>query len=130
MTEKKWLENIIFCHFLAIGFHSLSFLGSMFVICFLFFEEVVAGQPDMHLANKTYCTQSWGVLGVSGAVYFLKTLNYRNTKIFDFWELATELASYNKSYLAISLHIETYRLVLSLDFPLTNHNHNKCNDLI
>ena len=129
MTMKKWLENIIFCHFLAIGFHSLSFLGGMFVICFLFFEEVVAGQPDMHLANKTYCTQSWGVLGVRGAVYFLKTFNHRNTKIFDFWELARELATYNKSYLAISLHIETCRLLLSLDFPFTNHNHSKCNDL-
>ena len=57
---------------------------------------------DIRLANKTYCTQSWGVLGLSGApnswnsvriagtpvetrgtkeVYFLKTLNYTNKKI-------------------------------------------------
>ena len=41
-----------------------------------------------------------------------------------------ELASYNKSYLAmILLHIETCRLLLSpLDFRLTNHNHNTCGD--
>ena len=36
MTEKKWLENIIFCHFLAIGFHILSFFWDMFVFFFFF----------------------------------------------------------------------------------------------
>ena len=34
---------------------------------FFFFFFALDGLFDMRLANKTYCTRSWGILGVSGA---------------------------------------------------------------
>ena len=54
-----------------------------------------------------------------------------NTKLYKHKNLnvTTALASYNKSYLATSLHIETCKLLLSLDFPLTSHDHSNSGDL-
>ena len=57
-----------------------------------------------------------------------RSLFLENTELFERKNLniRRELASYNKSYLDISLYVETCRLLFALDFPLTNHNN--CND--
>ena len=62
MTEKKWLENIIFCHFLAIGFHFLLFFAGMFFFFFFFFsffEGAVAGQLAKWLSVRLWTKWLW-----------------------------------------------------------------------
>ena len=50
---------------------------------------------------------------------FLENTKRHNRKNLN---VTRDLASYNKSYLDISLHIETCRFLLSLDFPLISIN--------